>query len=326
MHPYGLFIFALFYNIFLRGSITFCDFWNPITSMADLLLSDPDPSTQSDHGSIIYPQPIISLADLVLSHPDPVIPDSSSSSDSSDSFDHTLDPSFPNSGLIIYPHSLQGLQRDLPLSDYEHISYRAMVGNPYFTGLIHSHVYTHNFLYSMYGGFPIQEPLPSSSLADEPALSESSVASDSSHDSFSDSNSDISDKRSSSESDHYFDDYTEQEPSPLQQSFNNFVSLAEQAHGKPTIQDMRTYINYVRDTMPKELWSEKETYIDNLINGLDDTIILPNDENIMELIYYKSAITVYNVLQDKNLLHDNAALYQMFEQSVLLYSNHYFSS
>ena len=302
LHPYGLFVFALFYNIFLRGGIIFCDSWNPLESIAGMLISDPltdQPESQLDQGIINYPQPLLSISDILLSHPSS---DSSCDSITLTTRPHALMglPPLPLSEPVLADNSSSSHKSSMgldSLSESDEDAYRTIVGNPR-CGLINTFemsVRSHEFLYSMYGGFPIEEPVhePVHSLTFEPPL-ESTL-------------------------------------SPLQSSFNNFATLV--VNKNPTIDDMRTYINYIRDTMPEELWSKTETDlskdgtdITNLINGLDDIIVLPKKDNLIELIYYKTTISVYNVLQVTNNLNEDAILYDLFEHALIRYADHYFSS
>lgn len=94
LRPYGLFLFALLYNICLRGTITYCEYWNPLADLADLLITDPvteKKESQSDGGLIHYPLPIISVADLLLNDPSPTSSSSDSSDSSEDDSEHSLD-------------------------------------------------------------------------------------------------------------------------------------------------------------------------------------------------------------------------------------------
>ena len=302
LHPYGLFIFAIFYNFSLRGSITFCEYWNPINSIADMLISTPgtdQPQSKIDEGIINYPQPLTTIADLLISNPDPVIPTESSTST------HESTP------LTTTPHALQGERLPLPLTPDDAFTLRGIMGAPvneYFCTSLRTSATIHEINCLAYGPLSNIFP-PEDSLAFEPALSDSSTSHKSSQGLV-----------------------PVLELSPLQQCFNDFIPLVERAHGEPTVHDMREYINYVRDTMPEELWSktEAELFIDgtditNLINGLDHIIILPNKGNAIDLIYYKTAISVYNVVQLTDKVN-NAKLFELFEHTLTLYTNHYLSS
>lgn len=223
LHPYGLFLFSLFYSVIIKSNVAFCDFYNPLEMLGNMLLSEPSPKSDEskiDEGAINYPEPILSIADLLLSD------------------------SAHKSSL--------GYERDSDSSEENSVSH-------------------------------------------------------------------------SSE-----DSETDPEPHPLQQTFNNFIPLVEKSHGNPTIHDMREYLDYMRDTMPQDLWSktrEEISEINNIafiINNLDTIITLPNESNIVELIYYKSAITVYDILQVTNKMDNDDLIIKLFNHTMTRYSNHYF--
>lgn len=165
LHPYGLLIFAIFYNFSLRGSITFCEYWNPINSIAEMLISTPgtdQPQSKIDEGIINYPQPLTTIADLLVSDPDPVLPESSAST-------HESTP------LTTTPHALQGERLPLPLTPDDALTLRGIMGAPvneYFCTSLRTSAMIHKDNRLAYGPLSNIFP-PEDSLAFEPALSDS---------------------------------------------------------------------------------------------------------------------------------------------------------
>ena len=256
LRPYGLFIFSLLYSMIIRSSVAFCDFYNPLEILGDMLLSESkiEEESESDKGAINYPQPILFIADLLLSETDPQDSDSQSSgsespSDSSQSHDLTIRDASDNS---------------------------------------------------------------------------------SQHDTASDTS---SQNNTASDTSSQHDD-SDPDVSPIQQLFNNFIPLVENIRNNNnnnlTLLDMRGFLDYVRDTIPEELWTEtpahlrEDSEIAIFIDNLDNIIQLPNQSNITELIYYKTAIVTYDTLQVTDSLNNDDLLKKVFLHTIKNFSDLYF--
>ena len=68
-HPFIITIFAVLYALLLKGTVIFCDCWNPYKYVASFMLAKPEDAVSASSGEIHYPSILTTIAESLIAEP-----------------------------------------------------------------------------------------------------------------------------------------------------------------------------------------------------------------------------------------------------------------